>query len=98
MRLLVWVPVLVDGRLDVGVAQLLLGEVDRLASSEPEGRGGVVEANARGEAGVLEGDVVAATADVMAIQHAAFGTEEDELPETGALAWTPRCSWSRSRR
>jgi hypothetical protein len=54
MRLLVGMPVLVDGRLGVGVAQLLLDEVDRLADSEPEGRSGVaqvVQTYARGGAG-----------------------------------------------
>jgi hypothetical protein len=57
MGLLVGMPVLVDGRLDVGVAELLLDEVDGLAGSEPEGRGGVaqvVETDGGGEASVLD--------------------------------------------
>lgn len=62
-----------------------LDEVDRLARSEPEGRGGVAKVvNARGVTGVLEGVVVIATADVVAIQQAAFGTEEDSLLEAGS--------------
>lgn len=75
MRLLVGVPVLVDRRLDVGVAELLLGEVDRLSGGEPEGCGGVpevVEADEWGEGGILEGVVVAASADVVAVQHQSF--------------------------
>jgi hypothetical protein len=36
MCLLIGVPVLVNRRLDVGVAELLLDEVDRLSGSEPE--------------------------------------------------------------
>lgn len=72
MRLLVGVPVLVDGRLNVGVSQLLLDEVDRLTGSQPERRGGVAEvvkANRGGEASVLERDVMPASADVVSIQH-----------------------------
>jgi hypothetical protein len=87
MGLLIGVPILVDRRLDVGVAQLLLDEVDRLAGSEPEGCGGVaqvVEPNHRGEAGVLEGDVVATATDVVAVQHAAFGADGRFAIEAGA--------------
>lgn len=87
MRLLVGVPVLVNGRLDVGVAQLLLDEVDRLVGSEPEGCSGVaqiMETDRGGEAGVFEGSVVAATADVVAVQHEAFGAPEDKLVEATA--------------
>lgn len=64
------------------MAQLLLDEVDGLTRSQPEGRGGVaqvVEANGGGEACVLEREVVPAAADVVAVQHEAFGAPEDEL-------------------
>jgi hypothetical protein len=84
MRLLVGVAVLVDRRLDVGVAQLLLDEVDRLACTQPERGGGVakvVEANSTRQSRVLQGVVVAAAANVVTVKHEPFGTAEDKLVE-----------------
>jgi hypothetical protein len=76
------VPVLINGRLNVGLAQLLLDEVDRLSGGEPEGCGGVsrvVESDERGEASILECDGVPASANVGAIQHQTFRAPEDQL-------------------
>lgn len=80
MGLPVGMPVLINGRLNVGVAQLLLDEVDRLASAQPERRRRVVEvvkADGGGEASIIEGVVVASTADVVAVQHLPLGAAED---------------------
>lgn len=72
---------LIDRRLDIGVVQLL-DEVDRLASSEPEGCGGVseiVEADERGEASVVEGDVVSRSASIEVVQHQSSRLPNDQL-------------------
>lgn len=67
VSLLVRMSILIDRRLNVCVAQLLLSEVDGLAGRQPEGRGGVaqiVEADAGRQASVLQRVVVAAAPNV----------------------------------
>jgi hypothetical protein len=74
MSLLVGVPVLVDRGLNVGVAELLLDEVDGLPRPEPERRGRlseIVKPDRGRQPRVLVGRVVAAATDVQPVEQMA---------------------------